>query len=226
MGYNTFILSEADHRKVGVEAWANQHQAILSDLLGYPIRPTEFTDDRLSHVLSYLSDDTSWHQIEEGLWKNSVTVYDLSAERVRLDATRISGDHTPIEDGLMQFGYNQAKESHTQVKLMAASIDPGTEGHLVATSVATGECADDPLYLPVIQRIQKTFCQPGLLYMGDSKMSAIEIRAKLAQAGDFYLVPLAKVGEVAKCYNQWVSDQVLGYMLPISQMMCYLLTRR
>jgi len=60
LGYNTYILSEADHRKVAVEVWAKQHQVILSDLLGCPLRRTDFTDDRLSHVLKYLSDDTSY----------------------------------------------------------------------------------------------------------------------------------------------------------------------
>ena len=41
-------------------------------------------------------------------------------------------------------------------------------------------------------------------------MSAIEIRAELARGGDFYLVPLAKVGEVPKLYAQWVSQIVSG----------------
>ena len=35
-------------------------------------------------------------------------------------------------------------------------------------------------------------------------MSALQIRAELAYCGDFYLVPLAKVGDVPKLYDQCV----------------------
>ena len=81
---------------------------------------------------------------------------------------------------------------------MAASIDCGTSGHLLATDVISGDKADDGLYLPIYRRIRETFLEKGLLYTGDSKMSALKIRGEIASSGDFYLVPLAKVGEVAK----------------------------
>ena len=57
LGWNTFILSEGDHRKVTVQDWAIQHRTVLEELLGEPIRNTDFTDDRLGQVLTYLSDD-------------------------------------------------------------------------------------------------------------------------------------------------------------------------
>jgi transposase len=210
VGWNAYILSESDHRKVAVEDWAIDHQLILSDLLGTPLRRTDFTDDRLGQVLSHLADDAAWREIETRLWQQTVSVYRLTPERVRLDATRFSGYHTPTDDGMMQRGYHPNAPSLAQVKLMAASIDCGTSGHLVATQVVSGEKADDPLYLPVIGQIRQMFGESGLLYIGDSKMSAIEIRAELARGGDFYLVPLAKVGEVLKLYDQCVKDIVEG----------------
>lgn len=209
IGWTAYILSESDHRKVAVEDWAVEHQQILSELLGTPLRRTDFTDDRLSQVLTHLAKEEAWQIIEQQLWQNSVSVYRLTPERVRLDASRFSGYHTPL-DGLMQHGYNPDTPHQAQVKLMAASIDLGTSGHLCATEVVSGEKADDPLYLPMIRRLRKTFFESGLLYIGDSKMSAIEIRAELAQAGDFYLVPLAKVGDVPKHFDQWVNDMVTG----------------
>ena len=210
IGWSTYILSESDHRKVKVEDWAVEHQQILSEMLGTKLRRTDFTDDRLSQVLTHFSKDSEWYEIEQNLWHNSVSVYRLTPERIRLDASGLSGYHTPDADGLMQYGHNRQSPHRTQVKLMAASVDIGTSGHLLATDVVSGETADDPLYLPMIQRVRQTFDDSGLLYLGDSKMSAIEIRAELARGGDFYLVPLAKVGEVAKAFDQWVDDIVQG----------------
>ncbi len=210
VGWNAYILSEGDHRKVPVEKWATSHRSILSDLLGTRLLRTDFTDDRLGQVLSHLSKDSAWREIEKQIWHQTVSVYRLTPERVRLDATRFSGYHTPVNDGLMQHGYNSSMHNLAQVKLMAASVDCGNSGHLLATDVVSGEKADDPLYLPMIQRIRQTLDEPGLLYMGDSKMSAIEIRGELARNGDFYLVPLAKVGDVSKHYIQWIRDIVEG----------------
>lgn len=210
VGWSTFILSEADHRKVTVQKWVADHQAIVEQMLAAPIRDTDFTDDRLGQVLTHLSDDGAWHQIEARLWRNSVSVYRISPQRVRLDATRINGHHAVTEDGLMQHGYNPNAKNQSQVKLMAASIDTGTNGHLVMTDVVSGEKADDPLYLPAIDRIRQTLDESGLLYIGDSKMCALSIRANIARNGDFYLVPLANVGEVPKVLDQAIGRIVDG----------------
>jgi len=210
VGWNSYILSEGDHRKVAVEDWAVEHQSILSELLGTSLRRTDFTDDRLGQVLSHFADDCGWCEIETQLWGRTVSVYRLSPSRVRLDATRFSGYHTPTDNGLMQHGYNPDTPQLAQVKLMAASIDCGVSGHLVATEVVEGNKADDPLYLPMIRRIRQTFDELGLLYIGDSKMSAVEIRGELAQAGDFYLVPLAKVGDVPQLYDQCIERIISG----------------
>ncbi len=210
VGWNAYILSQADHRKVAVEQWACEHQQILSHMLGTCLRRTDFTDDRLSQVLSHLADEAAWRTIENELWQNSVSVYQLMPERVRLDASRFSGYHTPVDDGLMQHDYNAKTPELTQVKLMTASIDCGTSGHLLSTDVVSGEKADDPLYQPMIQNVRQTLNVRGLLYIGDSKMSAIETRAQLAAGGDFYLMPLAKVGDVPKLFDECITPLVTG----------------
>src|SRR5947209_4007157 len=59
-----YILSRADHRKSPVQAWADGLQHALEALVGQPIRPVEFSDDRLSLVLKRLADPAAW-----GPWK-------------------------------------------------------------------------------------------------------------------------------------------------------------
>jgi hypothetical protein len=50
--------------------------------------------------LGYLSEDEPWHRFEEELGGHLVRVYDLKAERVRLDPTTASGYCGVSEDGL------------------------------------------------------------------------------------------------------------------------------
>ena len=81
VGWNAYILSEADHRKIAVEGWGVEHQALLSELFGTPVRRADFSDDRLSQLLTHLADDTAWRCIEQKLWSNSISVYQLAPER-------------------------------------------------------------------------------------------------------------------------------------------------
>src|SRR2546428_10091280 len=66
-------------------------------------------------------------------------------------------------------------------------------GMPLATDVVSGERADDPLYMPCIERVQASVGRHGLLYVGDCKMASRETRARIAAAGDFYLCPLPQV---------------------------------
>lgn len=51
--------------------------------------------------------------------------------------------------------------------------------------------ADDPLYLPSYWRVKQIIKENGLLIVGDSKMSAIGVRAEIGVGQDYYLTPLA-----------------------------------
>lgn len=210
LGWNAFILSEGDHRKVSVRGWACQHRLVLEELIGCSIRDTDFTDDRLGQLLYHLSDDESWEKIESNLWENSVSVYCLYPECVRLDATTANGYHTTTDEGLMQYGYNAENHHLPQVKLMVGSADIGFNGHLIATKVVSGQNADDSLYVPLMEQLRNSLKQPGLLYLGDSKMGALSTRADIVAHGDFYLVPLAKVGDTKRLLEDCVENMVAG----------------
>src|SRR5207245_8278434 len=49
------ILTEGDHRKVSVEVYIKSMHHTLSCLTAQVIEPLDFSDDRLSHLLSKLS---------------------------------------------------------------------------------------------------------------------------------------------------------------------------
>ena len=49
-----YVLSQADHRKSHVQEWVDRLPHALETLIGQPIRPVEFGDDRLTLVLKRL----------------------------------------------------------------------------------------------------------------------------------------------------------------------------
>ncbi|HSU81504.1 MAG TPA: IS1634 family transposase [Thermoanaerobaculia bacterium] len=206
----TYILSQADHRKSHVRAWADGLRHTLETLIGQPIRPVDFSDDRLTLVLSRLSDPDAWQELEADLWQAQCDVYALPpVERVHLDATTSYGYHAIDDDGLMQLGHSKDhRPDLPQIKLMAAAACPG--GLFLAGDVHPGNAADDPLYLPLYRRVRPLLAQAGLLYVGDCKMAAFETRAEIAANGDFSLTRLPLTGEVAAQFPSWVEAALTG----------------
>ena len=170
-----YILTEGDHRKVSVEAYIQGMQHTLSHLSGQVITPLDFSDDRLGHLLQHLSKPTYWHEIERELNTRSLEVYALSQHVIRCDATTVSGTHEVRDGGLLQFGHSKDDPRRPQIKVMMGSLDP--LGMPLATDVLSGERADDCLYIPLIKRLEAGMSQPGLLFVGDCKMSALDTRA-------------------------------------------------
>lgn len=204
-----YILSEGDHRKSSVADWVQRHQHTLERLIQQPIRDVEFNDDRLGIVLHRLSSTPAWNGLETDLWQSTVGVYEMEITGMRLDSTTAKGYHTPTEDGTMQYGYSKDhRPDLPQLKLMAAAADPS--GHLIACDVHPGQSADDPLYIPLLERVRPMVNRRGLLYMGDSKMAAKEIRASIVAHDDYYLVPLPRTGETQQQISQWISAIVDG----------------
>jgi transposase len=205
-----YILSQADHRKSPVQAWADGLQHTLETLIDQPLRPVEFSDDRLTLALNRLSDPQVWPDLEADLWHTQCDVYALPpVQRVHLDATTSYGYHAIDDDGLMQLGHSKDhRPDLPQIKLMAAAAWPG--GLFLAGDVHPGNAADDPLYLPLYRRARALLGRDGLLYVGDCKMAALEIRAEIAAAGDFYLTRLPLTGEVAAQFPAWVEAALTG----------------
>ena len=201
----THILSLGDHRLNHVEVWAGSHLHTLGSSTGQEVETLDFSDDRLGDILRALSNDQKWEGFENDLNGHTVRVYNLKANRVRLDATTASGYGTVTEDGLFQFGHSKAhRPDLPQVKVMLSALDP--MGMPLATAVVSGEKADDPLYRPSIERVRASLGLSGLLYVGDCKMAALETRASIQHAGDFYLSPLPA--------TQVSSEQMEVYLHP------------
>jgi transposase len=211
-GWLAFILSAGNHCKVSVQDWAQRHQHTLETLLGQSLRPVEFSDDRLSIVLRRFH-DADWEAMERDLWRATCEVYEIPIECVRLDSTTTCGYHTIEPGGVMQLGHSKDhRPDLPQLKLMAAAAQPS--GLLLATDVHPGNAADDPLYLPLIHRVRVQVNRRGLLYAGDCKMAALEIRADIAEHQDFYLMPLPLTGQTQQLFPDWVNAVVAGEQVP------------
>src|SRR5712691_9245051 len=186
------ILSRGDHRLVHVEPWVANRLFTLQTVTGQDVERLDFTDDRLESVLRHLSDDNRWVQFESSLNQHTVRVYDLRTERVHVDSTTASAYASVSEEGLFQFGHSKDhRPDLPQVKVMQAVLDP--LGMPLATDVVSGERADDPLYVPCIERVRTSLGRSGLLYVGDCKLASRDTRAWIAGQGDYYLCPLPQV---------------------------------
>jgi len=189
----SYILSQADHRLSYVESWAEEQLPVLQKLIPEQVNVRDFTDDRLGDVLTYLSNDESWSAIEAEVGQQSMQVYELIPERVHVDSTSASLYHTPEGKSMVEYGHSKDhRPDLAQFKVMMSSLAP--MGLPLATLVVPGNQADDSLYLPVIQQSRRVLQRRGLLYIGDSKMEALTIRAAIAAGSDFYLTPLSKKG--------------------------------
>jgi transposase len=207
-----YILSESDHRKYTVQDWVESHRHTLERLIdepGIPLRAVECNDDRLGIVLRRLSNTQAWEALETELWQSTLKVYAIEVEGIRLDSTTTYGYHTTKEDGLMQYGHSKDhRPDKPQLKLMAAAAEPS--GHWLAVDVHPGQAADDPLYVPLMNRVRQMLGRSGLLYMGDSKMSALATRTDIVTHRDYYLMPLPRTGDTKDEFESWVDAVVDG----------------
>src|ERR1700757_1288858 len=201
-----YIVTEGDHRKVSGENYIKGMHHTLPHLTAQVIEPLDFSDNRLSHLLQHLSKPAYWHQIEHDLNARSIEVYTWPQAVSRGDATTVSGDHEVTAGGLVQFGHSKDDPTRPQIKVMIGSLDP--LGMPLATDVVSGARADDGLYLPIIERIRTGLQTPGLLFVGDCKMSALDTRAYLARHQDWYVSPLPLTGATAAAMDAWITAGV------------------
>jgi transposase len=201
-----FVLSEGDHCLNHVEPWVAQHQGVLSALLGKPVRPVDLQDDRLADWLNRLGGSDSFSDLERQLNQQTIRVYQLPTDTVRLDATTANSYADVVsEQGLLQFGHSKDDPARPQLKIAAGVLDP--LGMPLATVVVPGNSTDDPLYIPIIQEVQKSFGGSGRTHVGDCKMAALATRAFVADGQDFYLCPLSE--------NQLDRDERRALLQPV-----------
>src|SRR3954453_1634014 len=186
-----FLVSQGDHCLNHVPAWVEDHLGTLSALLGKVVLPVHFHDDRLADGLTRLGTDDFFAHLERDLNQQTVRVYQLSTDTVRIDApTANSYANVLSEQGLLQFGHSKDDPTRPQFKVAAAVLDP--LGMPLATAVVPGNTADDPLYVPAIQAVRQSLGVGGRIYIGDCMMGSLATRAFVAAGGDFYLCPLAE----------------------------------
>lgn len=198
------ILSQGDHRKLPVQAWVRQAGETIKRLTGLTaLTELDFTDDRLTIVLRRLSAPDTWHAIEADLGRSILRVYQLTPARVRLDATTVSGAHAGGADSVFQFGHSKDDPTLRQIKVMMATLDP--LGLPLVTEVVAGNAADDPRYVPAVDRVLQIIDGVGLLFVGDCKLSALATRAHIAQLQHYYLCPLPWTGATAQDLPTWIA---------------------
>jgi transposase len=201
-----FVLSEGDHCLNHVEPWVAQHQGVLSALLGKTVLPVHFHDDRLADWLNRLSASDAFGVLERDLNQQTIRVYQMPTDIVRIDATTNNSYAEVLsEQGLLQFGHSKDDPDRPQLKIAAGVLDP--LGMPLVTVVAPGDSTDDPLYIPVIQAVQQSFGCGGRTYVGDCKMAALATRAFVASKQDLYLCPLSE--------NQLDRDERRALLQPV-----------
>jgi transposase len=203
-----YLLSQGDHRKWLVEDWIAAYEPVLSRLWGHRVPASDFTDDRLTTLLGYLALARYQAAIDRELFGLTIAIYELTASHVRLDATAFTGYHQAQNEGIMQYGHVKGmKEGVTQCKLMAAAT---ATGQYLTGQFHPGQCADDPLYRPLLDRLYTWDLPPGLLLVGDSKMGALATRQSIAAHQHYYYMPLADSAISATEWTTWVGQAVAG----------------
>jgi transposase len=211
----TFIMSESNHRLSHLQSWAAGRLQTLRAALGVEVVETDFTDDRLAQALDYLSAAEEWQQFEDSLNRHLIRIYDLTGETVRLDSTTAQSYGEVTADGLLRFGHSKDhRPDLPQLKISVSTLDP--LGLPLTATIVSGEKADDPLYVPEIERVRETLQRRGLLYVGDSKMAALKTRLHLAAGGDYYLCPLPATQVASAQLAELVAPVVSGEVTPVA----------
>ena len=203
------ILSECNHFMSHVESWAKRLPETLEMMMEQPVNGADLGDARLSEVIRVLSDDAIWQALEDQTNQTMIRAYKLNVECVRLDTTTASVYSDNESAVLFKHGHSKDhRPDLRQLKVMAAGLDP--LGVIVAADVAPGNQADDGLYVPIIDRLRKSLGERGILYVGDSKMSALKTRCHIQATVNRYLTPLARVGEVPEQLAGWIEAGLQG----------------
>jgi len=88
------------------------------------------------------------------------------AKRFILDATIAQSFKDPSDgSGLLSMGYaKHRRKDLAQLKVMLSTL--GSFGMPLCVEVVKGAVSDDVLYLPMVERVEKTLDAKGLLFVG------------------------------------------------------------
>jgi len=203
-----YLLCEGTHRKWKVEDWVAFHTVLLTRLWKAPVPASDFTDDRLTTLLAYLSRAPVQEAIDRLLCQLTVYLYEFQATHIRLDATVLTGYHQVTADGIMQYGHAKGgPEGCTQCKLMAAATPTG---QYLTGQYHPGQRADDPLYAPLLTRLFRWELPDGWLFVGDSKMGALATRRHIIANRHHYYMPLSDALLTHEEKAGWIAEAANG----------------
>jgi hypothetical protein len=173
-----------------VQEWASRRLTTLRGCGLGNLTPLDMTDDRLADVPRVLSDDERDRACEQELMGHRLRISALEARGVRLDTTTGSRYADVNEEGLLQWGHSKDhRPDLPHITMALATLDPF--GVPLASDVHSEEQADDPVSVPLIDRVHQGLERAGLLYVGDGKMADENTRAHLQAQGDVSLGPLS-----------------------------------
>lgn len=203
-----YILCAGTHRKWKVEEWVAQQTELLTRLWGAPVPASDFTDDRLTTLLGYVARASVQEAIDRLLCQLTISLYELHATHLRLDATVLTGYHQVTAEGIMQYGHGKGSPAGLpQCKLMAAST---ATGQYLTGQVHPGHRADDPLYGPLLSRLFRWDLPSGMLCVGDSKMGALATRRHIIVHQHHYYMPLSEALLTDDEKANWIAEAAAG----------------
>jgi transposase len=150
--------------------------------------------------------DKSRTQIKLG--RQIIRAYELPTKIVRTDTTSFSVNHekqSDTEENLLRYGYSKDKRPDLlQYRQLLATLDP--MGMPLVSATLEGNGADDPLYFPTWQKIQKVIGHKNFVFIADCKAGSITTRANIAANRGTYCVPLPRSGQNPQFLKQWVLE--------------------
>lgn len=195
-----YLLTRNDHRMCKVEGWIRSRGQIFRVFFKKPIFKKYFTDDRLARILDKFSVSEDWNAFEMRFNESFIRVYGIEMDRIRIDMTTANSGGIVTKDGIIQFGKTKDDPDRPQIKIALATLDP--LGIPLTVNVVPGNSADDPLYVPIIQRIFTYTAKKGLLFLGDCKMGAILTRGFVAMNEAYYVCPLSEVSHSSEATSK------------------------
>jgi transposase len=147
-------------------------------------------------------------EIEIKLGRQIIRAYELPTKIVRTDTTSFSVNHekqSDTEENLLRYGYSKDKRPDLlQYRQLLATLDP--MGMPLVSATLKGNGADDPLYFPTWQKIQKVIGHKNFVFIADCKAGSIATRANIAANRGIYCVPLPMSGQNPQFLKQWVLE--------------------
>jgi transposase len=204
----TYVLHSLTHRFSGMEAWVNQHHAVIERATGWQVGEKDATDDRMGRLAQVLGEnEQGMSECQRRLGQGIISAYRLPTQVVRYDTTSFNVYHDPEKEknGLLAFGHSKNYRSDLlQFKQGLATLDPA--GVPLLSETFSGSRADDVCYLPAWQRLANTIGSPGFLFVADCKAASQKTRAAIDRENGYYLFPLPMTGQTPLHLKALVTD--------------------